>query len=447
MSFQQYPFLRITFTLATGILVGDRILQEPRGDIIWMLVFGCFVITYFLILKYRSGKFRKILLLVGTSGFFILGIGVVNINRSLLQYKIDEKTFGQTEYYTVAIDSKPVSKKNSKRVEATLLSYQSDDSLISCNEKIILYFKDSVAYDLGDKVLIAGKFNLIQKVKNPYAFDYQQYLARQGVFLDAFVPAGNHKLVSYSDFSLRYLSIRMGDHLDAIISSSILADREQKFVKAMILGRRDEIDPEMAEAYSLTGTTHILAVSGLHVGIIFFLASFIFRALKRKNTKLLYYILVLCSIWLFAIITGLSPSVKRASIMITIVLIGQFMNRENSVINSLLISAFLLLLLSPNLLFSVSFQLSYAAVFGIVLMYDRIYNLIKVPNFILDFFWKITAISLSVQLLTFPITIYYFHQFPLLFPITNLIAIPTAMFILYWSILLLLVSPSTFTNG
>ena len=211
----------------------------------------------------------------------------------------------------------------------------------------------------------------------------------------------------------------MDDKLSAYIDS----EQELVTVKAMLLGRRDEVTSEMENVYQSTGTSHILAVSGLHFGIVFLLFSIIFGWLKTGRLRWLYYLLVLLGIWSFAFLTGSSPSVMRASLMLTIVLVAEFSSRKSSIYNSIFVSAFLLLLFDPYLLFSVSFQLSYAAVLGIVYLYQRIYALVFLRSSILNFLWKITTVSLSVQMITFPITLFYFHQFPLVFPVTNLIAI------------------------
>ena len=211
-------------------------------------------------------------------------------------------------------------------------------------------------------------------------------------------------------------------------------------VKAMVIGRRDEITSEMEYVYNATGTSHILAVSGLHVGIVFLIFSRLFKFMNYGKLRWFYLTLIVMMIWSYALITGLSPSVMRASTMISIVLLADASWRKSNIYNSILVSAFLLLLLDSNLIYSVSFQLSYVAVFGIVFLYNRIYRLLFIKNRLLNFFWKITVLSISAQMATFPLTIYYFHQFPLFSLITNLLAIPTAGLVVIGSLCLIVTS-------
>ena len=232
-----------------------------------------------------------------------------------------------------------------------------------------------------------------------------------------------------------------GNYFEQKLSENITNPRELNMIRAMVLGRRNEITSEMEYVYQSTGTSHILAVSGLHVGIIFLIFSILLRSIKKGRFKWIYYGIMLLAIWSFAFITGSSPSVLRASLMITIVLIAEILSRKSNIYNSILVSAFFLLLINPNLLYSVSFQLSYAAVIGIIYLYNKIYRALYIKNRFIDFFWKITALSISAQLATLPITIYYFHQLPTLSLVTNLLAIPTAMAIIGGSLLIMILDP------
>jgi competence protein ComEC len=184
-----------------------------------------------------------------------------------------------------------------------------------------------------------------------------------------------------------------------------------------------------------------LAVSGLHVGIVFYLVSLVFGFLRHnRKGRLLFMLISISILWSYAFITGLSPSVMRAATMFSIFAIGENLNRRSNIYNSMAASAFILLLINPNNLFDIGFQLSYAAVFGIVFLQPKLEKLFFIKNRILRFFWMLITVSISAQIATFPITSYYFGQFPTYFWITNTFVIPAVMVLIPLGILLLFVS-------
>ncbi|WP_319479987.1 ComEC/Rec2 family competence protein [uncultured Draconibacterium sp.] len=175
----------------------------------------------------------------------------------------------------------------------------------------------------------------------------------------------------------------------------------------------------------------MLAVSGLHVGILFFAFTFCFGFLqKRKIGKFIYVMLSISLLWCYAFITGLSPSVLRACTMFSLVIIAGNINRRANIYNTLAASAFLLLWVNPNNLFEVGFQLSYMAVFGIVFLQPRIAGLWTVKNKVGLFFWNLICVSIAAQIATFPLSAYYFNQFPTYFLLSNIVVIPAAMLLI-----------------
>jgi len=178
----------------------------------------------------------------------------------------------------------------------------------------------------------------------------------------------------------------------------------------------------------MAGAMHILCVSGLHVGIIYLVISFFLGFLNNTRfNNILKAILLLLTVWAYAIITGLSPSVQRASLMLSVFIIGNLLNRARDTYNTLAISALILLIIDPYLLFNVGFQLSYAAVIGIVTFHQPIYKLLYFKNTIIDKIWSITVLSFAAQMATFPIATYYFHFFPPWFWLTNLFTFPLSL--------------------
>lgn len=207
----------------------------------------------------------------------------------------------------------------------------------------------------------------------------------------------------------------------------------------MVLGDKDYLDPELKQSYSSTGASHILAVSGLHVGVVFvifnFLFSFLFRG-GRRTVVVVRSLSVLVCLWLYAVITGLSASVLRATVMFSMIQFGLSLNRKANIYNTLCASALLLLFFNPYYLFDVSFQLSYAAVFSIVFFQPRIVSLIDISTDhwwgrLCNWVWSLVAVSLAAQIGTAPIVLYYFHQFSFYFWLSGLWVVPLSAVVIY----------------
>ena len=206
-----------------------------------------------------------------------------------------------------------------------------------------------------------------------------------------------------------------------------------------MLGQRQDISKEIYNSYTQAGAIHILAVSGLHVGIILLLLNFIFKPLIYfKNGNYIKLIVIVLILWSYAVIAGLSASVVRAVTMFTAVAIGMHLKRPTNVYNTLTISAFFLLLFKPMFLFDVGFQLSYLAVLAIVIIQPMLEKLWKPKFKLIDFFWKIFTVTIAAQFGIIPVSLYYFHQFPGLFFLSNLVIIPCLGFILGFGILIII---------
>jgi competence protein ComEC len=222
-----------------------------------------------------------------------------------------------------------------------------------------------------------------------------------------------------------------------ILRQFITGSKEQGFAEALLIGYKDDLDKNLVQAYSNTGVVHIIAISGLHLGLIYGLLLLLTKPLKRVR-KLLWLRLVLLigSLWLFSILAGGGPSVLRSALMFSLIALGEVALRKTVILNTLAFSAFVLLCINPFWLWDVGFQLSYAAVLSIVLFFQPIYRWFQFDNKAVDFVWKLTAVTIAAQILTLPISIYHFHQMPLLFLVTNFIAVPLSSVILFGEILL-----------
>ncbi|MEO9482234.1 MAG: ComEC/Rec2 family competence protein [Ekhidna sp.] len=321
------------------------------------------------------------------------------------------------------------------------------DSLIAANGEIHLYIrKDSsnLTFQYGDQLNVYGRYFRINDPDNPGEFNYKQYLERQNIYSHAFVENHHVELVrNAAPSSLFQWAYSIRAHANSTIDKHIHQPRENGIAKALLLGIKDHLDDDLKKAYSAAGAMHVLAVSGLHVGIILLIIKLIFGKLRQegKRGRYVFGLISLSIIWLYAIVTGLSPSVLRAATMFSMIALSDASSRESNIYNSLGLAAFILLLFDPYLIYSVGFQLSFAAVIGIVYLQPKLYLLLDFRHFLIDKSWMITCVSIAAQLSTFPLTAYYFHQFPTYFLISNLIVIPSSFLMLIVGICMLCIDP------
>jgi competence protein ComEC len=323
----------------------------------------------------------------------------------------------------------PQEKNASFKSVLHILFVMKNDSFIGTNEKMLVYFEkgeDSKKLQPGDNIVFNGSPKTIQNAGNPYEFDYKKYLERRKIFRQLYLPAEEWKKINTkASFSLIIVAEQFRDRLLDIYRAQGLGEDQFKILSALTLGYKRNLDPEIKTVFSSSGAMHVLAVSGLHVGIIYGVFLFLLGFLKQRKTgKVFFVAITLFCLWAYAFVTGLSPSVERAATMFSLLVIGESLKRRINIYNSLAASALLLLLINPNNLFEVGFQLSYAAVFGIVFLQPRIAKLLIIKNKVIRFFWLLLTVSIAAQITTFPLTLYYFNQFPTYFWLTNLLVIP-----------------------
>ncbi|QKG55286.1 ComEC family competence protein [Hymenobacter sp. BRD128] len=317
----------------------------------------------------------------------------------------------------------------------------------------------------GEVWLVQGRPELSKGPANLGEFDYRRYLQTHQVYYAQFVHRGQYKVLGYAPLSWPVaLSQRAAAVLDGVLRRYVPSRREYALGTALVLGFKDDIDHDTKQAYADTGTTHIMAVSGLQVGLLFAALRWLLARVPLGGSPLRRRLLTaglgLALIWSYALLTGLSASVLRATVMFTLVIIGQAWERQSSLFNTLSAAAFCLLLYNPYLLCDVGFQLSFLAVLSIVYLQPTIVRWLDVRNAVLDrqrswhtpaiqkawraaagladAAWQLTALSLAAQVATFPLGLYYFHQFPFSFLLSNLLAVPISSLAVYVGVVLLL---------
>lgn len=444
--FKQAPLLRVLLPLITGITLGIYFPFNHWINIaIPVLLF--LLITFFIFIK----KLDQSYILQPFYGFvfytfFISAAYSLTVNKTALYHEqhFTKNTISGFAYGEI---SEPLSfKGNSAKALINILAIKNNNKWSATTGKALIYFQKDSAVSLlntGDRIIFEPDFKEIKGPQNPSEFNYKQYLAFHLIYRQSYLKSGKwQKVNNGNDYNLKRIAESWRDKLLSIIEQNNITGNEAAVLSALIVGYKDKLDASVVRAYSSSGAMHVLAVSGLHVGIIYVIISSAFFFLdKIKHSIIFKTIIVLLFLWAFAFITGLSPSVLRASTMFSFVAIGKAYNRNTNIYNTLAASAILLLLINPYMITEVGFQLSYFAVIGIVSFQKGFYDLLEVKNKWLDKIWQLTTVSIAAQISTFPLGLLYFHQFPNYFLLSNLVVIPLATLIIHTGILMFVISP------
>ena len=304
--------------------------------------------------------------------------------------------------------------------------------------------KDSLSdiLRIDDEIITYGSIQNISEPLNPHQFNYKNYLKHFGVYDQLRINPTQFIKVQNSEATLIGAASKARKHIIKKLKENKFGKDELSIIQALLLGQRSDISEETYANYQKAGAVHILAVSGLHIGILLALIQFLLRPIKYlphgRKMILLFSVLFL---WGFAFLAGLSASIIRATTMFTFVAFALYLNRPSNSFNILALSVmFILLFINPNLLFQVGFQMSYAAVFAILWIYPLLEKLWFPKNKIVRYFWQLFCVSIAAQLGVLPISLYYFHQFPGLFFISNLLIIPALGIILGVGIFIIFLS-------
>jgi len=347
-------------------------------------------------------------------------------------------------YYQAVVTGYTQEKATAWKVEARLLQVKDSSTWQSIQGNIVLYFPKKEfqrSFQYGDVLLIRGQPQVTPPPGNPGEFDYKRYLAFRKIYHQHFVKRKDVKrLDSQPDSRLLYYAICARNWADATLKKYVEGEREQAIASALVLGVTDGLDNELLNAYAATGAMHVLAVSGLHISIIYMIILWLLKPLgTSRASQWIAAGISLFILWGYAYITGLSPSVLRAVTMFTFVAVAKAWNRQTNIYNVLAASAFFLLLYEPYLIMSVAFQLSYLAVLGIVYLQPGLYQLWEPASRLWDEVWKITTVSIAAQLATLSLGLLYFHQFPNYFLLSNLLVIPGSFFVLIAGLVVLVI--------
>ncbi|MEZ4929040.1 MAG: ComEC/Rec2 family competence protein [Chitinophagales bacterium] len=441
------PLVRVTSIVILGVTTG--IYFQHNTLILFLLCIAiCLLIFAQIIrLKYKltslSSQIKWVSSLLFLSLFFVAFTLSALFNSSKNKSHFT-KYIKEDSLFKIQIIDNPIAKENSQKITGKVIEVLQNDKTYHTTGKLLVYIqKDSISEKLkyGDVLLGKTFINGIDPPKNPFEFNYKDYLKFHNIFQTAYLSSENWQLIKQNNgnFIIGKL-FKLRNYLYNVIDKYIAGNNEKAIANAILIGKKDLLDYELIRAYSTSGAMHVLAVSGLHVGIVYLIFNNLLFFLNNNKTKVLKSIILVLLIWLYAILTGASPSVLRAATMFSFIAIGTSFKQYVNIYNTIAASALLLILVNPYIITEVGFQLSYLAVIGIIFLQPKIYNLLYTENYILDKTWAITAVSISAQIATFPLGILYFHQFPNFFFVSNLIVIPVAFAIVFLGVSLFVFS-------
>ena len=445
--YAKYPFVRMLIPFALGVwccVCISSFRLTPTVTIgIALALFAMAAVTAFVLKSYRH---NWVFGAVMACYLVLAGYALTQVHQAETQKDYYRNYEADAKYYVARVYDYPTERPNSIRTVLDL-EYQFGDSLPSrpVTGKVMAYFpKSDSAFALryGDLIAIPAPVRAVTPPLNPGEFDYKAYLERKGITGQIYLKDEDWLDLQINNANPIYaFSYRFRDILLASLQRSGLSNDEYGVAAAILLGYDDNLADEVRKNYVAAGSMHILCVSGMHVGIIYLLASFLLGFLNRKKwQKVLKQALLLALIWFYALIAGLSPSILRASLMLTFVIVGEMIHRKGFIINSIAASAFVLLCVNPNNLLEIGFLLSYAAVLGIVVLQRPIYSWFVIKNKLLDRAWEITAVALAAQAGTIPFTLFYFNQVSTYFVLSNLFMTPISFIVVISGMVLLLVS-------
>ncbi|MFC4095141.1 ComEC/Rec2 family competence protein [Euzebyella saccharophila] len=427
--------IKLTFFLIIGILLGDIIQPAIIPTILIVAISLVVLWILFRIHKTASVSFG-ILACLTACGIGILAISMAHPINQPNHYTHFSKGDAQILHLKVREVLKPTSFSNRYVVEVESVDKEQTKGRLLLSTPLDSNLRN---FKVDAEFLYSGKLTPINAPLNPHQFNYQKYMSHLGIHHQIRLDKDNHVTIKNPDPTFLGRVAAFRSYLIEKLKLENFGDEQLGVIQALLLGQRDDILKDTYENYKNAGAVHILAVSGLHVGILLLIIQFILKPLeafpRAKTIKLLCTLLLL---WGFALLAGFSASVVRAVTMFSFFAYAMHINRPNNTFNILALSMFfILLVINPRLLFQVGFQMSYAAVAAIVWLYPLLQNMWYPKNKVLKYLWQLLSVSIAAQAGVLPISLFYFHQFPGLFFISNLLIIPALGIILGMGLLVL----------
>ncbi len=434
------PFLRLVIPLVAGIVIEKYFHLEP----IFLIPVFCLSVLLIILCNILSPQvFFGVNWMAGLAiqfAIFSFGRMVMYVHQDITIEESSCFSKNCSNLLLLRLLSDPVRKQKSWKAVAKITGLLKDQHCFVENEKVLVYFDKNLDARQVYKGSMIITWENLQPIRNVKAvdFDYVGYCHLRQIYGQFFLKENDFSVIGCDQENPIFSALdSFRKKLVIILKNQIPRKSENGFLEALLFGYTEDLDPSLMKSYAYTGVIHIIAISGLHLALICQLLQVGFLRLgRRKSLKWPKFILITGILWAYSLFSGASASVIRAATMFSLVLFARDMQRQTVLNNTLASSAFLLLCIDPGWLWDTGFQLSYAAVLGLGLFATRLQGLLLVRNKILLVIWKATTVSIAAQVFTTPLSIYYFHQFPVYFLFANLLAVPLSSGILAGGIIL-----------
>jgi competence protein ComEC len=439
----EIPFVILLIPFLLGILVGLNFSHFAETSILLILLFSLSATFIILNISYKKLNIYRTRWLGGILINLILFVfGWISIANYSELNRPNHFSKSPAQFVIIRINNEPVLKNGLIRFTAKVEQSINKGNKTTTSGTLLVTLKDSLAQTLayGDEVLIPANYTLVDPPFNPAEFNYKQYLTHQNIYYQSFLYG--HKYVILANDAgnpIVVYALKLRQKLVKKLKANMHNPDAIAVASTMLLGYRADLSNDVLQAYSSTGTVYVLTVSGSQVAIIYFLLTYALSFLSRhKYGKLLRATIIIGVLWYYALLTGFSPTICRAVLVVSMIVIGKTYNRYINTLNILAFSAFVLLLYDPYLITEVGFQLAFLAVGGLIVLRPIVYNWLNFKNKFADKLWAICSVSIAAQIITFPLSAFYFHQFPVYFLVSNVLVVIPAAIIMYTGILYLL---------
>ena len=421
------PFFRLLLPLVAGIICYEY--HGKNGLPFFAWAFGLLASCVLLLLNLAYGKTRRsfrwpgaagVFLFLFTSGYLLSFYNDDAQNPLLLQLPVDK---GST--FLVRITDIPSDKGQTWKLPVSLIKSVTNNTSTHCMGKAFIYMRKSekpMLFKKGDSLLIPGNWQPIANAGNPYEFDYAAYCRRNNIFYRQFCSEQNIRLYAACDPASLPLTGKVHDWCMMQLDQNITDDKTRGLIQAMLLGDEVNLDEDLLQSFTQTGIVHVIAISGSNIMMFFSLFAFLLRWVKHRKYLWVKYLAALPLVWFYVVLSGSSPSAIRAAIMFSILATGITFQKNNNSFNQLLATAFILLCAQPGWLFSLGFQLSFVAVLSLVFFYNPLHKLWSPSGKLVKGIWATMVASFAAEILVAPLVVFYFHNFPLLFLVSNVAA-------------------------
>jgi competence protein ComEC len=446
MKVLEFPLTKITGCFVFGIVVAYY--TKPPFLLIFISLLASVLLLFLSYYYFNTEIKRKPYFGIATfcTSFCIGAFTLISDNQTLnpnhYTHQLTDKE--KENCCKIIIKEKLKSSSNHVRYSARIVKL---NNKLSYGKIILNIKKDSLPseIEIESSLEVTGSIYKNRKPANPNQFDYGKYLENKQIYAQMYAGVENIKINSERVKTITYFASKLRNKIIHNLEKNHFNRTELSVVAALILGQQQDISKEVLRDYQYAGAIHILSVSGLHVGFILLFITYLLKPIPNtKKGALLKVTIVIASLWSFGILAGLAPSVVRSVTMFSFVSVGMFLRRSINIYHTLLISAFLILLFEPSFLFDVGFQLSYIALFFIIWLQPLLASIWTPKHKITSYFWEIITVSFAAQIGTFPLSIYYFHQFPGLFFLTNIVILPALSLILGLGVLVMILAAFDF---